>query len=115
MQQFATLDEIPPAFFEKPYFVVPEPKESAGAFAVVRQAMEQEGVAAVGEITFGGREHLVAVTAPPERSELGMMAYVLRYGEELRNSKEYFSRLTAAQKPSIDKQQLAMATQFIEA
>lgn len=114
-QQFVDTDELPLALFEKPYFVVPEPKESPEAFAVVRKAMEEAGKAAIGEITFGGREHLVAIAVPPDRSEPGLMAYVLRYGEELRDSKEYFSQLPAVQKNHIDKKQLTMATQLIEA
>jgi len=115
VQQFVDTSELPLALFEKPYFVVPEPKESADAFAVVRKAMEEAGKAAIGEITFGGREHLVAIAVPDDRSKPGLMAYVLRYGEELRDSKEYFSQIPAIQKNSIDKKQLTMATQLIEA
>jgi len=115
VQQFVDTSELPLALFEKPYFVVPEPKESADAFAVVRKAMEEAGKAAIGEITFGGREHLVAIAVPDDRSEPGFMAYVLRYAEELRDSKEYFSQIPAIQKNRIDKKQLTMATQLIEA
>jgi DNA end-binding protein Ku len=115
VQQFVNTDELPLALFEKPYFVVPEPKESQDAFAVVRKAMEEAGKAAIGEITFGGREHLVAIAVPDNRAEPGLMAYVLRYGEELRDSKEYFSQIPAIQKNQIDKKQLTMATQLIEA
>ncbi len=43
------------------------------------------------------------------------MAYVLRYGDELRDSKEYFSQISATKKNHIDKKQLTMATQLIEA
>ncbi|MGA9060316.1 MAG: Ku protein [Terracidiphilus sp.] len=57
VKQFIALDELAPALFETPYFVVPEPKESPEAFAVVRKAMEQTGKAALGEIAFGGRGH----------------------------------------------------------
>ena len=115
VQQFVDTSELPLALFEKPYFVVPEPKESPDAFAVVRKAMEEAGKAAIGEITFGGREHLVAIAVPADRSEPGLMAYVLRYGEELRDSKEYFSQIPATKKNDIDKKQLTMATQLIEA
>jgi DNA end-binding protein Ku len=115
VQQFVDTSELPLTLFEKPYFVVPEPKESADAFTVVRKAMEEAGKAAIGEITFGGREHLVAISVPDDRSEPGLMAYVLRYGEELRDSKEYFSQIPAIQKSHIDKKQLTMATQLIEA
>lgn len=115
VQQFVDSEELPLALFEKPYFVVPESKESPDAFAVVRKAMEETGKAAIGEIAFGGREHLVAITVPSDHSEPGLMAYLLRYGEELRDSREYFSQIPAASQNHIDKKQLAMATQLIEA
>jgi len=115
VQQFVDADELPLALFEKPYFVVPEPKESTDAFTVVRKAMEETGKAAIGELAFGGREHLVAIAVPKDRTQLGLMAYLLRYGEELRDSSEYFSRVSAAGAKPIDKKQLAMATQLIEA
>jgi len=106
------LYELPPGIFEKPYFVVPDAKESSDAFAVVRRAMEQAGKAAIGEIAFGGREHLVAIAVPPDGSA-GLMAYTLRYSEELRKSTDYFSDIPSPEK--VDKKQLAMATQLIEA
>lgn len=115
VQNFVDPAELPPALFEKPYFVVPEPKESPEAFAVVRKAMEQTGKVAIGEIAFGGREHLIAIAVPLDRSEPGLMAYLLRYGEELRNSSEYFSQIPVSGANQIDKKQLAMATQLIEA
>jgi DNA end-binding protein Ku len=115
VQQFVNADELPLALFEKPYYVVPEPKESPDAFAVVRKAMEESGKVAIGELAFGGREHLVAIAAPENHAERGMMAYLLRYGEELRDSSEYFSQIPAESAKSIDKKQLAMATQLIEA
>ncbi len=115
VQQFVDADELPLSLFEKPYFVVPEPKESSDAFAVVRKAMEETGKAAIGELAFGGREHLVAIAVPKDRKELGLMAYLLRYGDELRDSSEYFSQISRASTNQIDKKQLVMATQLIEA
>lgn len=115
VKQFVALDELAPALFEKPYFVLPEPKKSADAFAVVRKAMELTGKAALGEIVFGGREHLVAIAVPPGRSQAGLMAYILRYEEELRSSESYLSDSSNLRKAEIDKKQLAMATQLIAA
>ena len=114
VKQFVALSELAPALFEKPYFVVPEPKESADAFVVVRKAMEETEKAALGEIAFGGREHLVAIAVPPDRSDPGLMAYMLRYEDELREGAQYFSDLSGLRKTEIDKKQLAMATQLIE-
>jgi DNA end-binding protein Ku len=115
VQQFVALNELPPALFEKPYFVVPEPKESREAFMVFRDAMEKTGKAAIGEIAFGGREHLIAIAVPPYDSSAGLMAYTLRYAAELRDSSEYFSETAGERSMHIDKKQLAMATQLIEA
>jgi DNA end-binding protein Ku len=112
VSQFVDLADLAPSLFEAPYFVVPRPKDSPDAFAVVRKAMEQTRKAAIGEIAFAGREHLVAIAVPPEKSFHGMMAYTLRYGEELRNSADYDS---GPAKPEVDKKQLAMATELIRA
>ena len=111
VRQFVDLSDLPPALFEKPYFVIPEPKESPEAFAVVHNAMEETGKAAIGEIAFGGREHLVAIGVPDHAP--GMMAYLLRYGTELRQSENYFSQIPKSER--IDKKQLATAMQLIEA
>jgi DNA end-binding protein Ku len=111
VQQFVNLADLSPALFEKPYFVTPEPKQAVEAFAVVRSAMKETGKAAIGEIAFRGREHLVAIAASDGAA--GMMAYMLRYGTELRKSEEYFSQIPQVE--TIDKKQLAMAMQLIDA
>lgn len=111
ISQFVALGELPPAIFEKPYFVLPDPKQSQEAFAVVRKAMEQSGKAAVGEVAFSGREHLVAFAVPPG-NQRGLMAYTLRYAEELRKPEDYFSAIAPIE---IDKKQLAMAADLVKA
>ena len=111
--QFVDPEELPPYLFEKPYFVVPDPKsQSLEAFAVVREAMAQSKKIAVGEVAFGGREHLLAIAAPADKKERGLMAYTLRYSEELRKAKDYFSGI---EEQKIDKKQLELADQLIKA
>jgi DNA end-binding protein Ku len=41
LQQFVDMGELNPAFFEKPYFVIPENDQQADAFAVVQKALQQ--------------------------------------------------------------------------
>jgi DNA end-binding protein Ku len=110
IKRFVELSELHHSLFERPYFVVPQPKEPVDAFSVVRRAMQDTGKAAIGEIAFGGREHLIAIAVPDDPSERGLMAYTLRYGEELRKSADYFSRIPRTE---IDKKQLAMAAELI--
>jgi DNA end-binding protein Ku len=107
--QFVAIDAIDPEFFEKPYFVVPESDAHAEAFAVVRKALQSTRKVALGKIAFGGREHLVAISAAGD--EAGMMAYTLRYAEELRKPADYFGDI---KKVSIDADQLALAKELIE-
>lgn len=111
VKQFVDLGELAPEIFEKPYFVLPDPKASQEAFAVVRAALEQSGKAAVGEVAFSGREHLVAFAVPKDKGR-GLMAYTMRYAEELRKAQDYFSGITPVE---IDKKQLAMATDLVKA
>jgi DNA end-binding protein Ku len=111
LRQFVTREDLPLALFEKPYFAVPDSRESTEAFAVVRKAMAQANKLGLGEVAFGGREHLMAFAVPEEETERGLMAYTLRYNEELRKAEDYFSGIAAA---SVDRKQLAMAADLIK-
>ena len=109
--QFVDRDQLVPEFFEKPYFVTPANPSQAEAFAVVRKAMQASRKVALGKIAFGGREHLLAVTVPEDDKQLGMMAYTLRYAEELRDAAEYFGDI---KRVTIDKDQLNLAQELIK-
>ena len=110
--QFVDPNDLPPYLFEKPYFVVPDPRGSVDAYTVIREAMVQAGKVAIGEVVFGGREHLVAIAPHPGENSRGLMAYTLRYAEELRDAKTYFGSI---EKHTIDKKQLALANDLIRA
>jgi DNA end-binding protein Ku len=112
INQFVSADEMSPSLYVKPYFVVPKKGPQATAFAVVRQAMIDSGVVALGEIAFAGREHVVAFAPPTDKKQLGMMLYVLRFAEELRDPAEYFGKIAAAKQ---DAAQLDLAKQLIKA
>jgi DNA end-binding protein Ku len=111
LTQFVDLDELNPELFEKPYFVVPENDVQAEAFAVVRKALQTTKKAGLGKIAFGGREHLVAIAAPSDDKLAGMMAYTVRYAEELRDPAEYFGEI---KKVAVDEDQLALAKELIK-
>jgi DNA end-binding protein Ku len=110
LTQFVDVDELDPEFFEKPYFVVPENEVHAEAFAVVRKALQTTKKLGLGKIAFGGREHLVAVSAPDPKLS-GMMAYTMRYAEELRDPAKYFSDI---KKVAVDEDQLSLAKDLIK-
>lgn len=109
--QFVGLDELDPEYLEKPYFVVPEDDVQAEAFAVVRKALRKTKKAALGKIAFGGREHVIAITAPDDDKLAGMMAYTMRYQEELRDPAEYFRDI---KKVAVDEDSLELAETLIK-
>ncbi|MCU1320454.1 MAG: Ku domain protein [Acidobacteriaceae bacterium] len=114
--QFVDLDDLDPELFEKPYFVVPDGDNQTEAFTVIRKALQSTKKAALGKIAFSGREHLIAISAPPESkddsaSSRGMMAYTLRYAEELRDPAEYFTEI---KKTAVDEDQLSLAKELIQ-
>src|SRR6202167_679587 len=109
--QFCAASELSPSLYVKPYFVVPKKGPQATAFAIVRQAMIDAGMVGLGEIAFAGREHVVALAPPPDPKQLGMMLYILRFAEELRDSGEYFGKISSAK---LDGAQLELAKQLIK-
>ncbi|HEX3471434.1 MAG TPA: Ku protein [Silvibacterium sp.] len=111
VSQFVDAKEINPEFFEKPYFVAPSDDIQAEAFAVVRKALQETGKVALGKISFSGREHIVAVAPSPDDNLPGMMAYTLRYADELRKPAEFFGNI---KKVEVEEDQLALAQELIK-
>ena len=79
LRRFVALDDIPPFFFDRPYFLAPD--ERAGkAYALLAQTMAKTGKAGIGSFVMRDHEYLVAIV-----SDQGMLrAQVLRYVDELR-------------------------------
>ncbi len=108
VSQFVDAADIDPEYFEKPYFVVPENDSQTQAYTVVRQALADTKKIALTKVAFGGREHIVALTPAADN---GMMAYTMRYAEELRDPKEYFRDIKPAE---VDEDSLDLAKQLIK-
>jgi DNA end-binding protein Ku len=110
VSQFVTMDELRPEYVEKPYFVVPESDSQAEAFAVVRKALQKTGKIAIGKVSFAGRENIIAIRPAGDEAHGGMMAYTLRYSNELRNEQDYFRDLRAVE---INEESLELAEALI--
>lgn len=110
IQQFVKTSELPPVLFERPYFVAPKDDAQAKALAIMRKALDETGTCGIGEIAFSGREHLVALGAPSDPKQKGLMLYILRYAEELRDSKSLFS---GTKETTASAQEVSLAKQLI--
>jgi DNA end-binding protein Ku len=65
--------ELPPALFERPYFVAPKDNVQAKALSIMRKALAHGNRLGIGDIAFSGREHLVAIGTPPDPKQKGLM------------------------------------------
>jgi DNA end-binding protein Ku len=118
--QFVDEADLPPEFFEKPYFVVPETDAQTEAFLTVRQALIDTKKLALTKVAFAGREHVVAI-APAGAGVQGkqrdsaafpiMMAYTMRYAAELRSPADYFRDV---KKVTIAEDSLDLAKELIK-
>lgn len=76
---FVPMDQIPPLYFQRPYFLAPSGR-SAKAYHLLVVTMERTGRVGIGSFVMRGHEYLVAIVA-----DNGVLrAATLRYADELR-------------------------------
>jgi DNA end-binding protein Ku len=111
LEHFVPRDSIDPAFFERPYFLVPKDDLQARTMATMSRALRESRRVGLSEITFSGREHFVAFAPPADADSPWLNMYVLRYEEELRDPADYYKDI---KRPTVDKKQLAMAEELVK-
>ena len=100
---FCDVAEIPPMYYEKPYYLTPG-KSADKVYALLRQALESTGKVAVATFVMHQRQHL-CVIAPQGAS---LMLLTLRFADEI---------LPPTEEPStvkISSAELAMAKQLVQ-
>ncbi len=58
--RFVDLDEIDPVLFKKSYYLIPD-ETGAKAYALLREAMAQDGRVGIAKVSFRDKEHLAAL------------------------------------------------------
>jgi DNA end-binding protein Ku len=89
IERFVDADDIDRLYWNDPYFLAPDGKMAAEAFAVIREAMSKQDRIALGKIVLHQRERLLALEPRGE----GMLAYSLRTRDEVRDSAEVFAAI----------------------
>jgi DNA end-binding protein Ku len=105
--QFVDVGEIPPLYFDKPYYLVPADDLAEDAYRVVRDALKSANKIGLGQLTLRGREYLVAVKPCGD----GLLLETLRYADELRKADPMFSEISGRK---ADKELLEVAAALIE-
>ena len=89
IERFVDVDDIDRIYWNDPYFMVPDGKLAAEAFAVIREAMTRTERIALGRVVLHQRERLLAI----EPRDAGMLAYSLRAFGEVRKPAETFESI----------------------
>ena len=100
-------DEIDQRYLNHPYYIVPDGKAGADAFAVIRDAMKDQDRVALARIVLTNREHVIAI----EPFGKGLLGTTLRYPYELREADEYFDDIKS---PKVSKDMVALAGHILD-
>jgi DNA end-binding protein Ku len=93
IRDFVPAASIPPEFFDRPYFLVPE-RSGAKAYRLLRDTLAKKKLAGIGFFVLRTREHLCAVMpaageGPRRAGEAGLLSVeLLRWGHDLRSGEE---------------------------
>jgi DNA end-binding protein Ku len=106
IDSFVLKSEVDERYRDKPYYIAPDGKVGADAFAIIRDAMKDKDRVALARIVMANREHVIAV----EPFEKGMLGTTLRYPSEIRKASDYFSDITT---PRVTRDMVKLAEHIL--
>jgi DNA end-binding protein Ku len=108
IEEFIDLADIDPVFFDTPYLVAPV-KAAEKPYALLAQAMEEQGKVAIARFVMRTKQYLAAL-----RPKDGMLVLsTMVYADEL-VSPEEVKELQSVASVGVSERELAMASQLIE-
>ena len=102
IDSFVPREEIDRRYLNHPYYIAPDGKAAAEAYAVIRDAMKDQERVALARIVLTNREHVIAI----EPLGKGLLGTTLRYPYELRDEDEFFDNIKS---PKITKDMVELA------
>ncbi len=108
IEKFLPLGQIDARYYEKHYYITPRDFVGQEAYAVIRDAMREEGVAGIGRVVLASREHPMLI----EPMGNGLRGITLRFTHEVRNETDYFRDIPEMTLPP---EMLKLARHIIEA
>jgi len=102
IESFVPRSEVDDRYLDAPYYIAPTDKVGQEAFAVIRDAIRDKKMVALGRIVLTRREHVVML----EAFDKGLLATTLRYAYEVRSQADYFEDIPEIKLPA-EMRQLA--------
>jgi len=107
IDEFVPKQEIDELYNIRPYYIAPDGKVGADAFGVIRDAIKDMEMVALGRVVLTSREHVMAL----EPRGKGLMGTLLRYPYEVRDEADYFDDVPAAH---VTKDMLELARHIVK-
>lgn len=106
---FVERDEIPPAFFETPYYLAPG-KRGEKAYALLRETLKKAGKVGVATVVIRTRQYLAALMPQGELLVLN----TLRYADEIRAAEELGVPASALKGPKVTAKEIDLALRLVD-
>ncbi len=87
VDQFVERAEVNDVYLDAPYYLVPDDRMGAEAFAVIREAMRKRRMAGIARVVLARRERIVLL----EPRGRGIVATTLRYAHEIKGEDGFFA------------------------
>jgi DNA end-binding protein Ku len=107
IDQFVPKTEIDDLYALRPYYIAPDGQVGLEAFIVIRNAIEQMNMVALGRVVLTSREHVIAL----EPRGRGLQGTLLRYPYEVRSDADYFEDIPDLK---IGKDMMELAKHIVE-
>jgi len=107
IDDFVPAEDIDERYLDKPYYIVPNGKAGADAFAVIRDAMKRKEKVALARVVLSNREHVIALKPLGK----GLLGTTLRYPYELRDENDYFDDIPS---PRVSKDMVDLAAHLLD-
>ena len=95
IETFVPRKDIDEIYLDTPYYLFPEDEVGVEAFAVIRDAMRATGLVGLARVVLHNHEFVLML----EPLDKGIKATALRYQDEIRDAKEYFSNIETVKVP----------------
>jgi DNA end-binding protein Ku len=95
IESFVPRKEIDEIYLDTPYYLFPDDEVGVEAFAVIRDAMRATSLVGLARVVLHNHEHVLML----EPLDKGIKATALRYQDEIRDAKEYFSDIETVKVP----------------
>lgn len=106
---FTDADQIPPMYFETPYYLSPQ-KGGQKVYSLLRQALQSTKKVAVGTFVMRGRQHLCVIVPQGE----ALMLVTLRFANEVLTPAQVKNAIESAKNKKATPAEVAMARKLVE-